>query len=98
MPFSLFCIYKYYKARKKEDYAAIKLYQPLTMILSLLICFLSFLSPYSNPILITWLIIGMVVVLIGDFLNIDMTNIKVEIRGLLIFFVAYLIYLSSPSL
>ncbi|MHA1805457.1 MAG: lysoplasmalogenase family protein [Promethearchaeota archaeon] len=92
LPFSLFYIYKYYQARKNEDHAAIKLYQPLTTILSLLICFLSFLSPYSNPVFTTWIIIAMSIALIGDVLNIDMTDMKVVIRGLLIFFVAYFIY------
>ncbi len=92
LPFSLFSIYKYYRVRVKEDLKGVKLYQPLTTILSLIACVLSFFSDYSVPLYTLWIIIGMTLALIADFLNIDMTDMKVVIRGLIIFFLAYLVY------
>ena len=95
LPFSLYSIYKYYNVRKENNLKGIKLYQPLTTILSLFICFLSFLSPSSNVMFSLLITIGMIIALVGDFLNIDMNEMSVVIRGLLIFLVSYLIYTVS---
>lgn len=45
----------------------------------------------------SWITVGMFIALIADFLNIDMGDFKVMIRGLLIFFLAYLTYVITHS-
>ena len=92
LPFSLFSIYKYYMVRKNNDLKGVKLYQPLTTFLSLIISGISLFSINSDPWFTFWIILGMVLAFIADFLNIDMTDLKVVIRGLAIFFFSYLIY------
>jgi len=98
LPFSLYFIYKYYEARKENNLSAVKIYQPLSTILSLAICIMSYFSSYSNVIFTSWIIVGMFIALIADFLNIDMGDFKVVIRGLLIFFLAYLTYVITTFL
>ncbi|MBD3194406.1 MAG: hypothetical protein GF317_05075 [Candidatus Lokiarchaeota archaeon] len=91
-PFSIYFIYKYFLARKQNDLDAVRIYQPLTTILSLLIGILSAFSPFSNSWFTIFILIGMFLALIADFLNIDMSDFKVVIRGLTIFLLAYLVY------
>ncbi len=95
LPLSLISIYKYYQVRKRDDLKKVKIYQPLTTIISLIISILSLFSPLSSTLFTILIIFGMFLALIADFLNIDMKDISVVIRGLLIFFVSYLIYTIS---
>ncbi len=95
LPLSLISIYKYYQVRKRDDLKKVKMYQPLTTIISLIISILSLFSPLSSTLFTILIIFGMFLALIADFLNIDMKDISVVIRGLLIFFVSYLIYTIS---
>lgn len=92
LPFSLFSIYKYYLVRKNNDLKGVKLYQPLTTFLSLIISGISLFSTNSVPKFTFWIMFGMILAFIADFLNINMTDLKVVIRGLTIFFFSYLIY------
>jgi hypothetical protein len=95
LPFSAFGIYKYYLARKRNDLKLVKIYQPLTTLFSLVCVLLSYMSQFSNFLLTTLIVIGMSLSLIADFLNIDMTDMNVVIRGLSIFLIAYLLYTIS---
>lgn len=89
---NLFLIRQYFIARKTNNLKAVAFYQPATSIVSLGIMGFSLFSPYfSLPVTIT-LAVGLLICTVADFLNIDMTQQSVVIRGLLIFLFGYLTY------
>jgi uncharacterized membrane protein YhhN len=92
VPFVLVVIWLYFVARKKNDLKRVAVVQPLGTILTIAVCALSFLSPHAVIGFTACILAGLILSLIGDFLNVDMTNERVVMVGLVIFVFAYLVY------
>lgn len=92
VPFILIVIGLYVAARAKNDLKRIAVVQPLATILCIVVCALSLLTPHAVAGFTAFILAGLVLALIGDFLNVDMTNQKVVMVGLIIFVFAYLTY------
>ncbi len=58
----------------------------------MVIALLSLLNPYAELAFTLWILAGLGIALIGDFLNVDMTREKTVMVGLIIFVFAYLTY------
>ena len=92
VPLVLIVIGFYVMARAKNDLKRVAVVQPLATILAIVICALSLLTPHAVVGFTAFILAGLVLALIGDFLNVDMTSQKVVIVGLVIFVFAYLVY------
>ncbi len=92
VPFALVVIWLYGIARKKNDLKRVAVVQPLGTVLTIAVCALSLFTPHAVIGFTMWILAGLVLSLIGDFLNVDMTNQKVVMVGLIIFVFAYLAY------
>jgi uncharacterized membrane protein YhhN len=92
IPLNLLGIGLYMRARVKGDLQKVILYQPGAVIVSWLIAASSLLQPDPNVAFTVVVLLGMGIAIIGDFLNLDMENPKVILRGLIIAVVAYLTY------
>ncbi len=92
VPMVLLAIYLYVVARSKNDLRRVAVVQPLATILIIVVCALSLLSSRAVPGFTVWILVGLVLSLIGDFLNVDMTDQKTVMVGLIIFVFAYLVY------
>ncbi len=66
--------------------------QPAAVIVSWLIAAAGLLGPDPDRVLIGVVLAGMGIAIIGDFLNIDMENMRNVLRGLVIAVVAYMTY------
>jgi uncharacterized membrane protein YhhN len=80
------------RARMQGDLKKVIIYQPGSVIISWLIAASSLLQPETNVANTIVVLIGMGIALIGDFLNLDMENPSVVLRGLVIAVAAYLTY------
>lgn len=92
VPFILIAIGFYAVARAKNDLKRVAVVQPLGTILCIAVCALSLLTPHAVVGFTAFILVGLVLALIGDFLNVDMTSQKVVMVGLVIFVFAYLVY------
>jgi len=92
VPFVLVVIGLYTAARATNNLKRVAVVQPLGTILTIVICGLSLLTPHAVVGFTAFILVGLVLALIGDFLNVDMTSQKVVIVGLIIFVFAYLVY------
>ncbi len=92
IPLNLIAIGLYMRARLEGDLAKVIIYQPGSVILSCLIAASSLLQEDVNVAFTLVVLLGMGIALIGDFLNLDMENPNVVLRGLVIAVVAYLTY------
>lgn len=92
VPLVLIVIGLYVFARERNDLKRVAVVQPLGTILTIAVCALSLLSPHAVIGFTVFILAGLVLSLIGDFLNVDMADEKVVIVGLVIFVFAYLVY------
>lgn len=82
----------YWGARMGDRLSVVAIVQPAITILCIFIALLSLIRRTMPPALAIWVSVGLAIALLGDFLNLDMSNPFVVIRGLIIFVVAYLTY------
>lgn len=82
----------YWWARMNGDLSLVAAVQPSITILCIATALLSLSGKNPKPAQTVWITAGLSVALLGDFLNLDMGNPSVVIRGLIIFVVAYLTY------
>ena len=92
IPLNLIGIGLYMHARIKGDLGRVIIYQPGAVITSWLIAACSLLQQEANVAFTVVVLLGMGIAIVGDFLNLDMENPKVVLRGLIIAVVAYLSY------
>ena len=92
VPFALIGIAIYWQARWTNDIATVMVVQPLITILCIATALLSLRRPGVNRRLTAFVTAGLAIALLGDFLNIDMTDPFVVMRGLVIAVIAYLTY------
>lgn len=89
---ALFGIAIYWWARMHSALSIVAVIQPTITILCIATALLSLGGKHAQPVLTIWIVIGLCISLLGDFLNLDMGNPFVVIRGLIIFVFAYLTY------
>jgi uncharacterized membrane protein YhhN len=82
----------YMHARMKNDLRRVIIFQPASVIVSWLIAASSLVQPDANVAFSLVVLVGMGIAIVGDFLNLDMENPHVVLRGLIIAVVAYLTY------
>lgn len=82
----------YMNARVRGDLRRVIIFQPAAVILSWLIAAASLLQPAANVAFSVVVLVGMGIAIVGDFLNLDMENPAVVLRGLFIAVVAYSTY------
>jgi uncharacterized membrane protein YhhN len=92
IPLNLIAIGLYMRARIKGDLRRVIVYQPGAVIISWSIAASSLWQQDANVAFTVVVLLGMGVALVGDFLNLDMENPNVVLRGLIIAVVAYLTY------
>jgi uncharacterized membrane protein YhhN len=92
IPLNLIAIGLYMRARIKGDLGRVIIYQPAAVITSWLIAASSLWQQDANVTFTVVILLGMGIAIIGDFLNLDMENPNVILRGLIIAVVAYLTY------
>jgi uncharacterized membrane protein YhhN len=92
VPFAIVGIIIYWLARQHNDLATVAVVQPVITILCIVTALLSLTRPGTNRKLMVWLCAGLVIALLGDFLNLNMTDPAVVIRGLVIAIIAYMTY------
>jgi len=86
------CIGIYWWARINNDLSVVSIVQPLITILCIGIALLALRLHKHSRALILCISCGLAVALLGDFLNLNMNDPYVVIRGLVIFVVAYMTY------
>ena len=82
----------YMRARIHDDKREVRLYQPAAVLVSWLIAATSLLRPDPDVALALVVLVGMGIAILGDFLNIDMEDMRVVMRGLVIAVAAYMTY------
>lgn len=92
VPLNVVLIGLYMHARMKGDLGRVIVVQPAAVIVSWLIAASSLLQPASNVAFSAVILVGMGIAIVGDFLNLDMEDPKVVLRGLVIAVLAYLTY------
>jgi uncharacterized membrane protein YhhN len=92
IPLNLILIGLYMRARMRGDLRQVIFFQPTAVIISWLIAASSLLQPDTNIPFTFVVLTGMGITIIGDFLNLDMENPKVVLRGLVIAVLAYMTY------
>ncbi len=92
VPFAVIGIVIYWWARQQNDLSTVSVVQPVITILCIITALLSFTRPGTNRKLTLWLSAGLTIALLGDFLNLNMTDPSVVIRGLVIAIIAYMTY------
>ncbi len=92
VPFAVIGIVIYWWARWTNNLSLVSVVQPVITILCMVIVLLSFRKKEVSKKLSIIVLISLALALLGDFLNVDMTDPFVVIRGLIIFVAAYLTY------
>jgi uncharacterized membrane protein YhhN len=92
VPFALVGIAIYWSARQSGDIGTVAIVQPAITILCIATALLSLTRKPVNRRLTAVVSAGLAIALVGDFLNLDMTDPGVVIRALVIAIVAYLTY------
>ncbi len=82
----------YWWARKIANLSIVAVIQPTVTILCILNALLSLKGKYPQRKLTIWIVVGLSIALIADFLSLDMGNPFVVIRGLIFFVFVYLTY------
>ena len=98
VPLVLIVIGLYVVARARNDLKRVAVVQPMGTILAIAVCALSLLSPHAVIGFTLFILAGLVLALVGDFLNVDMASQKVVMVGLVIFVFAYLVYAVGMAL
>ena len=81
-----------WRARNREDYRTVAIYQPLTTVLTIGVAALGLLTANANPGFTGWILSGLVLSLAGDIFNINMSRDEILYPALIVFLVAYLVY------
>lgn len=81
-----------WRARNREDYRTVAIYQPVTTVLTVGVAALALLTPNANLGFTIWILLGLGLSLAGDVFNINMTRDEILYPALLVFLVAYLVY------
>jgi hypothetical protein len=92
IPLNVILICVYFYARLRDNKPLVKVIQPAAVITSWIIVASRLLHPDSDFPLVAVVLIGMGIAIIGDFLNIDMSDMAVVLRGLIIAVIAYMTY------
>jgi uncharacterized membrane protein YhhN len=81
-----------WRARNREDYRTVAIYQPVTTVLTLAVAALGLLAPNASLGFTAWILAGLGLSLAGDVFNINMSRDEILYPALLVFLVAYLVY------
>ena len=81
-----------WRARNREDYRTVAIYQPVTTVLTLAVAAFGLLAPAANPGFTAWILLGLGLSLAGDVFNINMTRDEILYPALIVFLVAYFVY------
>ena len=81
-----------WRARNREDYRTVAIFQPVTTVLTLAVAALGLLAPSANLGFTIWILLGLGLSLAGDVFNINMTRDEILYPALIVFLVAYLVY------
>lgn len=81
-----------WRARNREDYRTVAIFQPITTILTVGVAALGLLAPGANPGFTAWILLGLGLSLAGDVFNINMSRDEILYPALMVFLVAYLVY------
>jgi uncharacterized membrane protein YhhN len=81
-----------WRARNRQDYRTVGIFQPLTTVLTVAVAALGLLAPSANPGFTLWILAGLGLSLVGDVFNINMSRDEILYPALLVFLVAYLVY------
>jgi len=81
-----------WRARNREDYRTVAIYQPVTTVLTVAVAALGLLAPTANPGFTAWILAGLGLSLAGDVFNINMTRDEILYPALIVFLVAYFVY------
>ncbi|MBN1882378.1 MAG: hypothetical protein JW885_09410 [Deltaproteobacteria bacterium] len=92
VPLALIGIAVYFWARKKNNLNVVAVVQPLNTAVVMVIAALGLLTPAGNIGFTVLILAGLLFALVGDINNVDMTDEKTVMVGLLLFVVAYAIY------
>jgi uncharacterized membrane protein YhhN len=92
IPLNLIAIGLYMHARMRDDLKRVIVFQPGAVIISWLIAAAALLQPDTNTAFTLVVLAGMGIAIIGDFVNLDMENPDVVLRGLVIAVASYLTY------
>jgi hypothetical protein len=92
VPLALIGIAVYFWARKENNLKVVAIVQPLITVVVMVIAALGLLTPTANLGYTILILASLLFALIGDINNVDMTDEKTVLIGLLLFVVAYTIY------
>jgi uncharacterized membrane protein YhhN len=81
-----------WRARNREDYRTVAIFQPITTVLTVGVAAIGLLAPGANPGFTAWILLGLGLSLAGDLFNINMSRDEILFPALLVFLVAYLVY------
>jgi len=92
VPLALIGIAVYFWARKENNLKVVAIVQPLITVVVMAIAALGLLTPTANLGYTILILASFLFALIGDINNVDMTDEKTVMVGLILFVVAYTIY------
>ena len=92
IPLALIGIAVYFWARKENNLKVVAVVQPLITVVIMAIAALGLLTPTANLGYTILILASLLFALIGDINNVDMTDEKTVMIGLVLFVVAYTIY------
>jgi uncharacterized membrane protein YhhN len=81
-----------WRARNREDYRTVAVFQPLTTVLTVAVAALALATPNAQAGFTAWILGGLGLSLAGDLFNIDMSRDEILYPALLVFLIAYLVY------
>ena len=92
VPLNILLIVIYFFARQRDNKPLVRVIQPAAVITSWVLAASRLLFEGADLPLTLFVLAGMGIAIVGDFLNIDMSDMKVVLRGLVIAVIAYLTY------
>ena len=92
VPMALIGIAVYFWARKENNLKVVAIVQPLITVVVMIIAALGLLTPTANLGYTVLILASLLFALIGDINNVDMTDEKTVMVGLVLFVFAYTIY------
>ena len=92
VPLALIGIAVYFWARKENNLKVVAIVQPLITVVVMIIAALGLLTPTANLGYTVLILTSLLFALIGDINNVDMTDEKTVMIGLVLFVFAYTIY------
>ena len=92
VPLNILLIVIYFFARLRDNKPLVRVIQPAAVITSWVLAAIRLLFEGADLPLTLFVLAGMGIAIVGDFLNIDMSDMKVVLRGLVIAVIAYLTY------